>query len=101
MCGSTGSGKTCWVKKHCQLNGHRYDRIYAVAGSARYNSDYDFLPRSRILDPDVDMRRLYKIVALQRKIREKKKKYNILLIFDDIVGLLNTHQANRPSGLIG
>lgn len=91
--GMTGSGKTVWVSEFVKRFGDSYDRVYAIAGSARYNNDYDYLPKRCIFDPACDMHRLQRIVALQRKIKEAGKKYRLLLVFDDIVGLLDTHKA--------
>jgi hypothetical protein len=93
IAGLTKCGKTKWLRSFVLNNHQHYDRIYAFSSSAKYNEDYNFLEPNRILDPSVvdDLLKLKRIVTMQKKVREKGHKYQLLLIFDDIVGVINTH----------
>lgn len=93
IAGLTKCGKTKWLRSFVLNNHKNYNRIYAFSSSARFNKDYDFLEPSRILDPSKveDMNTLGKIVKLQRAVRARGVPYQLLLIFDDIVGVINTH----------
>lgn len=91
--GKTGSGKTTLLREYLRLNGKKYKKIIAFAGSKEFNTDYDFLPPNSVLDP-TDMDKLSNIIKLCKQIKAGgKKSYNVLLIFDDIVGLINTHSG--------
>lgn len=93
IAGLTKCGKTKWLRSFVFNNHDKYNRIYAFSSSAKFNQDYDFLEKSRIFDPskEADIQTLVKIVKLQRSVRAKGIPYQLLLIFDDIVGVINTH----------
>lgn len=90
--GVSGSGKTSLLKNYCKLNKHLYNKVFAFAGSAEFNTDYDWLPKKHVLDP-TNFKKLGEIIRLCKRIKASGRSYQTLLIFDDIIGLINTHSG--------
>lgn len=97
--GSTGSGKTTWLREYIYYNYKKYKKIFAFCGSQGLNEDYSFLPSNQLFDPSTEegIKMLGKIYLLQKRLVKSGKKEQICLIFDDIVGVLNTHSSDISS----
>lgn len=89
VCGPTEAGKTNAVKQIVKSIAHKFHYIIVFCPTARLNRDYDFLPKSYICDYSREL--LEAIIEKQNQYKEKGKDIHCLLIFDDIVGRVKTH----------
>jgi ABC-type dipeptide/oligopeptide/nickel transport system ATPase component len=91
--GSSGSGKTVWIKRFLQLHGKKWDKIIVICGSKDVNNDYDFIEPDNLLDPRTDMKKLFKLIEYCREVKKEGHTYNVLLLFDDIIGLIDSNKG--------
>ncbi len=90
FCGKNQAGKNVALRRFMELHSHNFHLIYAVIGSKGLNKDWDWLPE----DNQIDARKIFKVQAMHKYLKDAKRagaNLNVLLIFDDIVGILNTH----------
>lgn len=89
VCGPTEAGKTNAVKHIVRSIAHKFQYIIVYCPTAKLNKDYDFLPNKYICD--YSKGHLEGIIAKQNEYKAKGKDYHCLIIFDDIVGTIKTH----------
>lgn len=87
LLGKPASGKSHLIKyliyKNC-LN-KKIDFVYVFCGTA-FNNSYDFLPK-KFVSNTYNENSLKKIIWNQKKLIEKKKIKNCMIVFDDVMNL--------------
>jgi hypothetical protein len=89
ICGPTEAGKTNSIKYIVKNIAKKFHYIIVFCATARLNKDYDFLPNAFVLDYSRAM--LEAIMRKQEEYKENGKNIHCLIIFDDIVGRVKTH----------
>ncbi len=93
VCGPTNSGKTNAVKQIIKSIAKKFQYIVVYCPTAKLNKDYDFLPKKYICDYSKE--HLDGIMQRQADYVKKSKKVHCLIIFDDIVGSVETHHNKQ------
>ena len=93
IAGKSRSGKTVLTKELVSQNRQAFDRIIVISGSAHLNSEYDGLTdKQNFIDPQ-SIQKIQRLIALQKKVTQAKKKHRLLIIIDNFIGLANVHNG--------
>ena len=93
IAGKSRSGKTVLTRELVAQNRQSFDRIIVISGSAHLNTEYDGLTDKRnFIDPQ-SIQKIQRLIALQKKVTQAKKRHRLLIIIDNFIGLANVHNG--------
>lgn len=91
--GMTGSGKTYCFKKMYEKWKSGINLTYVISPTAPYSGDYDEFNQNHILsDINLAKNKIIEIFEFCKKQKLKKKTYNVMLVIDDSLGVLNFNE---------
>jgi hypothetical protein len=82
-------GKTTLIKALLKTNKKKWNDVFCFTGSGSYCDDYKFLPKTNIFTPRKIIPVLKKLKQVLIEAKEAKQKYRILVIMDDILGVID------------
>lgn len=94
--GSCGSGKSYFIQYLVKCLKNSFNCVIVFSNTANFTNDYEFLKELGIKNfifssLDVD-EKIKKIMAIQKKNRQKDNPANVLIIFDDILGTIKDNK---------
>lgn len=96
IAGMSASGKTTAAKKLIHLLPRRYDKIIVFSQTAHMTGSWDDVADPRNIFPEPNYPLIEAIKRKQAEWIQEGRDYQICLIFDDCVGVLNTQEASHP-----